>query len=74
MHSIQSLREIRAMEFFLYGGLSKDEFYARPRSLPKPPQNDGEVVAVARYNLATREITIEPKRNSPEGDLAAEKV
>jgi len=61
------------MEFFLYGGLNKEDFYSIPR-LPVRAQNEGEVVAVARYNLATREITIESKRDSPEGDLDAQKV
>ena len=72
MHSLQSLREIRAMEYFLYGGLTKEEFYASPKPLPSTQQATGEVVAVARFNLLTREITVE--RPTTSGDLEAQKV
>jgi hypothetical protein len=74
MHSIQSLRDIRAMEFFLYGGLSKQEFYNQLRQFPRPVPDarEGEVLAVLRYDLATREISV--SRTSPEGNLAAQAV
>ena len=70
MHSLESLREIRAMNYMLYGGLSEEEYFANPRPLPISQQNTGKVIAVARYNLATGEITVE--RPSPEGDLVAQ--
>jgi len=71
MHSLESLREIRAMEYFLYGGVSREDFYADHMPEPQPLQT-GKVFAIAKYNLATRKITV--TRVSPEGDLAAQKV
>ena len=60
MHSLESLREIREMEFFLFGGLSREEFYSHPHPYTPPVKPRGKVVAVARYNFKTREITVTP--------------
>jgi len=58
MHSLESLREIRALEFFLYGYISKENFYRN--YIPKPePRREGKekVIGYATFNLQTREIT-----------------
>lgn len=55
MHSLDSLRDIRALEFALFGGLSQEEFYSLPRPAPHPLT--GEVTGYVTYNLRTREIT-----------------
>ena len=78
MHSIESLREIRAQEYFLFGGvpaqaepmysagayllhaairLTRHAGEAVPAARPEPI---GECIAVANFNLATREITVIP--------------
>jgi hypothetical protein len=55
MHSLESLRDIRALEFALFGGLSQEEFYSRPRS--PPPPLTGPVTGYAVMDLNTGEIT-----------------
>jgi hypothetical protein len=55
MHSLDSLRDIRNLEFALFGGLSQEEFYSRPR--PALPQPTGEVTGYVEMDLKTGEIT-----------------
>lgn len=55
MHSQESLREIRSLEFAVFGGLSQEEFYSIPRPAPTPPT--GQVIGYIRMNLSTREIS-----------------
>jgi hypothetical protein len=55
MHSLESLREIRALEFALFGGLSQEEFYSRPR--PAPSQLTGEITGYAVMDIKTGKIT-----------------
>jgi hypothetical protein len=59
MHSLGSLREIRAMESVLGSG---NEGYSpswkAPQNILRQPT--GPVVAIARFNLRTREITVVP--------------
>lgn len=59
MHSLESLREIRAMELVLGSGNEKDHTHYRPvRHYKDRPR--GTPIATVRYNLATRERTIVP--------------
>lgn len=66
MNSLQSLREIRAMDFFLYGGVAPEDYV---KSRIPCVQKEGEVIATATYDLKTREITVEEGRVSPDGKL-----
>jgi hypothetical protein len=47
MHSLESLRELRELQFFL-DNLGKQSY---------PPPRQGEVIATITYNLKTRDIT-----------------
>lgn len=76
MHGIESLREIRWMDYFLFGGvpaqpepmycLGSYRYSAAVRHTRKTGdriparrhQSEGEVVAIIKYNLATRKVTV----------------
>jgi hypothetical protein len=49
MHSLETLRDIRALDLFLA---------SHHREEPYCPIEQGPVVAIATYNFQTREITI----------------
>ena len=57
MTSLESLREIRAMKYFLtYGSANRT-----PTSQPQ----EGRAYATLTYNLKTREISVRPIKPSP---------
>jgi hypothetical protein len=76
MHTIESLRQIRALEYFLFDGVpaQPEPMYSRGAyrhhgairltrrvsdTIPaKKDQPSGEIIAIAKFNLATRRITI----------------
>jgi hypothetical protein len=60
MHSLESLREIRAMRYFLDWCCPEAGNMIRP--YPRDTGQTGEVVAVATFDLATREITVKPAK------------
>ena len=57
MTSADRLRDIRNLQYLLFGGLSEEEFYSRPR--PSLPQTTGEVEVTghAEMDLRTGDIT-----------------
>lgn len=57
MTSLESLREIRAMKYFLA--------YGSGNRTPTPQSQEGRAYATLTYNLKTREITVRPAKPSP---------
>ena len=55
MYSADRLRDIKNLEFALFGGLSQEEFYSLPR--PTLSQPTGEVTGYVEMDLNTGEIT-----------------
>ncbi len=73
MYSADRLRDIKNLEFALFGGLSQEEFYSHPRPvLPKPT---GEVTGYAEMDLRTGEITchsVKTRDRNSRGKLEAQ--
>lgn len=64
MFSLERLRDIQALEFRLFGGLSPNEGYAIQRDR-RVPAVEGEVVAVAEYDPVTRSFTTHEVNTKP---------
>lgn len=57
MHSLESLREIRELEFYFGGRDAQARAYDRMRRAPVP-SCDGKVAGVLKYDLRTGEISV----------------
>ena len=67
MYGIDTLRNIMALQFYLFGGVPEEDFYANKHieSLrPEPEHDEGEVIGYIEYNLDTGELTIHDNRQS----------
>ncbi len=59
MISLDGLKDIRALEFFLFGGLSQEEWERAQYENPAPQnfEEKKEITGYAVFDLNTREIT-----------------
>ena len=74
MHSIESLREIRALEFYLgyvAGSYQHDPRGAHQRKRRIQALHKGDPICIVRFNLATHQITFEDLRKKDVASLTA---
>lgn len=56
MYSTDRLRDIRNLEFHLFGGMSQEEFYSRDRPPTPVPETSGIITGYAEFDPRTGEI------------------